>query len=623
MPKKILFLLPFIAVLVFLPALSGPLLLDDNIHLEPIIHWLANRDATFELVFGNQSGPFGRPVSISSFMLNALTTGAQIWPMKLTNLLLHLITGLCLAKLLHRLFNRDGNLMANAKIASVAAAGLWLILPQHVATVFYVIQRMTVLSTLFAVLACWLYVVARERLENNGKGVLPLLAGVIGFTLLSVLSKESGLLVPLYFFLIECIYFQPSIEKPRPKLVAWGFRLGVFLPCILVAAYLTFTPSFVLHGYIERPFSMPERVMTQIDVLADYFASSFVPMVRSAGVFNDDFPIATHLASKEYLLLFIGTGLIAAAIGLRKNYPSFSFGIALFFTGHLLESTIFPLEIYFAHRNYLPSIGLVLALFGLVMGFFHRHPAATTSFRRTVPIAFSLLFMTCAAASFSRALLWSNYENLMTHAQLHHPGSSRMRSEILLTALYAKRMDIALQQADIAMQTATHNEKRTIQLWRILAYCYAGTPQPQSELDTLNTLKADRITMATGTALGYVSAAAEVNACPGLDRKQLGILTSQWAVNTVQPSYSQWVWKTHFASARLLASSGDLAAGLKQARWAFYDSGFNFDAGLLAYQLANSLDDAESANDIMKLLNENKSAYSDLQQSQLHSLRNP
>jgi protein O-mannosyl-transferase len=619
--KKLLFLLPFLAALVLLPAITGPLLLDDTIHLGPIQQWLSSRTGTFELIFGNKSGPFGRPVSMLSFVLNLVTTGSQIWPLKLTNLLLHLLTGLCVCKLFYRLFQRDANLLVHAKVMSIAAASIWLILPQHVATVFYVIQRMTILAALFSVIACWLYVLARERIETDQKHGLFFLFGVVVLTLLSVLSKESGLFIPLYCLLIELAYFLPSIGKPRPKLITWGFRLGVIYPCVLVAAYLAFNPSFVLAPYTDRPFSMPERAMTQISVLADYFASTFIPMVRSAGVFNDDFPIAHTMASKEYLLLLIGTGLIFAAIRLRKSMPSFSFGISLFFIGHLLESSIFSLEIYFSHRNYLPSMGLIIAAFGLIAGLLNRYPETTASIKRIIPITFVGLFLAYVAVSYYRATLWSNMNSLMTHAQIHHPTSSRMRSEILLGALYSKRLDVALQQADIAIQTAPANEKRTIQLWRILAYCYAQSPQPPAELEALFNMPADRITLATNTALEYVSAAAEVNACPGLDREKLGALSTQWAINTVQYPGSPLVWKTHHAAARLLASGGDLKAGLKQAQWAFEGSGYNFDSGLLAYQLANSLEDNKHAEEIMSHLIANKAMYSDLQQSQLRALQ--
>ncbi len=615
-------LLFIIATLCLLPAINGPLQLDDFIHLEPIQNWLNTRTDTFALIFGNNSGPFGRPVSIFTFVLNALTTGPQIWAMKLSNLLLHLLTGICLAALFVRLFKRDSNLIENAGLAGVSAAALWLILPQHVSTVFYIIQRMTILASLFAVLACWSYVVARERIEANRKHGLLFLAGTVVLAILSILSKESGVLVPLYCLLIECIYFKPSHGQQRPGIITWGFRLGVIYPCILAIGYLSFNPDVVMRGYIDRAFTMQERLMTQISVVADYFASTFIPMVRSAGLFNDDFPIARNISSHETMILVAGAALIGAAIMLRKNYASFSAGIGIFFIGHLLESSIFSLEIYFSHRNYLPSMGLVLAAYGLIAGLLHRYPEATISLKRIMPAAFIGLFLVYCLASFSRATLWSNTGTLLTHALRHHPDSSRLRSELFLNALYTKRLDAALQQVDIAAQTAPQNEKRTMVLWRILAYCYSQSPIPKHELEALKNVPADKITLATGTALGYIGAAAEANACPGLDRKELGVIAGQWAVSTIQPPDSQWVWKTHLSSARLLASGGDVLGAFKQADWAFTDSAHNFNAGILAYQLANSLDDHKHAQEVMAKLVFSKPKYTKLQQAQLDALRN-
>lgn len=621
--KKAIFLLPFLAVLFFLPALTGPLLLDDSIHLDPILNWLNSRADTFDLIFGNKSGPFGRPVSILSFVLNVLTTGTSVWPMKATNLFLHLMTGLCLSKLFYCLFKRDTNLLEHAKVASLAAASLWLILPQHISTVFYVIQRMTILATLFSVLACWLYVLGRERLENNEKYGMAFFIAAAAMGILSILSKETGLFIPLYCLLIELIYFQPSTGKSRPKIITCGFRLGVIYPGVLVIAYLALNPDFILAPYTDRPFSMPERAMTQISVLADYFASTFLPMARSAGIFNDDFPIAHSMSIKEWLLLLVGIGLIASAIRLRKNYPSFSAGIGIFFIGHLLESSLFSLEIYFSHRNYMPSMGLVLAVFGLLSGLIHRHPKIAASSRRMLPLTFASVFLAYALTSYGRAEIWSDNATLMVHAQIHHPASSRMRSELLLSALYAKRLDAALRQADIAMQSSPENEKRTIQLWRILAHCYADKALQRNELDALFGMSADRVTLATSNALGYVSAAAEADACPGLDRKRLGDLVSQWAVYTVQYQGSPLVWKTHLASARLLASGGDLKAGLKQANLAFIDSGYDFDTGILALQLANSLEDNKQSEKTIALLLANELHYNQLQKAQLQTLQKP
>lgn len=621
MSKMLKFILPFLVLCSLWPALQGPLLLDDNIHLGPLIEWLSTRSDTFELIFNNQSGPFGRPVSILSFIANALTTGALIWPMKLTNLILHIITGLCFSSLLYRLFMRDGNFNKNAKIASITAAGVWLILPQHISTVFYLIQRMTLLATLFSVLACWLYVVAREQIDVGGKHRFPMLTGVAVLTGLSILSKESGLLIPLYCLVIELVYFPPSADKPRPQAIAWGFRLGVIYPCLIVAAYLTFNPDFVLAPYTDRAFTMQERLLTQVSVIADYFASTFVPMTASAGIFNDDFQITRVFSHHEAFIILAGACLIFAALLLHKKYPGFSAGIGLFFIGHLLESSIFSLEIYFAHRNYFPSMGLVLALWGLVAGAIHRHPDFADAFKKALPLAISGLFLTYAVISFGRAVLWSDNVSLLTHAQIHHPNSLRLRSELFLASIYAGRTDTALEQTNIALEKSNSSEKRGIQLWRILAYCYAQKPVPGNELEALYSIPADRITLATSTVLNYVSIAAEANACPGLDRRKLGLLVNEWATNTIQFPGSPLVWKTHLASARLLASSGDLKSGYTQAAWAFKDSGYNFDAGLLAYQLANSLEDDKAAQAIMARLNGNKDRYTKLQKLQLQTLQ--
>ena len=39
-----------------------------------------------------------------------------------------------------------------------------------------------------------------------------------------------------------------------------------------------------------------------------------------------------------------------------------AFGLGWFFIGHIIESTVLPLELFFPHRNYLPAIGLYVAL---------------------------------------------------------------------------------------------------------------------------------------------------------------------------------------------------------------------------------------------------------------------
>ncbi|WP_006786118.1 hypothetical protein [Thiorhodospira sibirica] len=55
-------------------------------------------------------------------------------------------------------------------------------------------------------------------------------------------------------------------------------------------------------------------------------------------------------------------GLVACMFWLRKKMPVLAFGLMFFLAGHLLESTFLNLELYFAHRNYVPAFGLYFAL---------------------------------------------------------------------------------------------------------------------------------------------------------------------------------------------------------------------------------------------------------------------
>jgi hypothetical protein len=51
----------------------------------------------------------------------------------------------------------------------------------------------------------------------------------------------------------------------------------------------------------------------------------------------------------------------------RRRYPLAALAVLWYLAGHLLESTVLPIELYFEHRNYLPVLGPVFALSCLVV----------------------------------------------------------------------------------------------------------------------------------------------------------------------------------------------------------------------------------------------------------------
>jgi len=76
------------------------------------------------------------------------------------------------------------------------------------------------------------------------------------------------------------------------------------------------------------------------------------------GFYHDDFQAsAGWLTPWTTLPAVLGLLCVAlAALVVRRRFPLFAFAVLFFLAGHLLESTVFPLELVFEHRNYLPSI---------------------------------------------------------------------------------------------------------------------------------------------------------------------------------------------------------------------------------------------------------------------------
>jgi hypothetical protein len=139
-----------LTALAYWPGLAGPLVLDDRANLEPLLRWMRDDLDWHSVVFNNQSGLFGRPIAMASFLANAATSGGSVYSMKATNLALHL----CCGAVLYALLSSWVQIKAVAQRSSAAArwmpcaiAAIWLFHPLFVSTVLYVVQRMAILAT--------------------------------------------------------------------------------------------------------------------------------------------------------------------------------------------------------------------------------------------------------------------------------------------------------------------------------------------------------------------------------------------------------------------------------------------------------------------------------------------
>lgn len=405
--------------------LSGAFLLDDTPNLAVISQLPANPSLGdfFNLAGTGFAGIFGRSVSIFSFLLQY-----ESWPdprnFKLVNVLVHLING-CLVALCCALIGQQWRKQRIPALAFAAVAFLWLAHPIQVSTVLYVVQRMTLLSASFTLLSIVFYLLGRRCLqrEDNARGSAMMILGLGVFALLSVLSKENGVLVYLYVLVLEYTLF----ANDEPPIWLQRFRRALLPAVLLVAvAGVIFVMPSTLQGYALKPFSFTERLLTQFPVLVTYIASIALLLPNYFGVFHDDFATAQGLTFVLSLLIVLG--LIALALLRRRQWPLFSFAVLWFFAGHALESTFLPLEYYFEHRNYLPLLG---PLFALTV-FLSDSMAKLDRPRRNAALAFAaLVTVFMSITTVRQTALWGDPIEQAYAAVEQHPESPRARSNLV------------------------------------------------------------------------------------------------------------------------------------------------------------------------------------------------
>jgi len=198
---------------------------------------------------------------------------------------------------------------------------------------------------------------------------------------------------------------------------------------------------------------------------------------------------------------------LAAAFFYRKKNPLLSLGIGWYFIGHLLESTIFPLQIAHEHRNYLPSIGLILALASLL----------TNKFKNSTMFTLALI-STClilATTTFIRSTQWENKLSQAYYEAAHHPESSYAQYHYSTTAFSKHKINDAFNAIEKAISLNTKETSYLINLQFYLSTLNKNIPE-ELQLKTISSLKENKITPTTALIIDGLSTCINKSACQGL-----------------------------------------------------------------------------------------------------------
>jgi tetratricopeptide (TPR) repeat protein len=499
------------------PGLAGGFLFDDLINLPALgaTGAIDNWPAFWRYLTSGTADPTGRPVALLSFLLDARDWPADPAPFLRTNLALHLANGALLFLLLRRLGRHLGDDARTVGAAALVGAGLWLLHPLFVSTTPYIVQREAMLPATFVLLGLLAWLHGRERHTRGERGgVAWMLAGLGLGTLLAVLSKANGALLPLLALVLEATVLKTPASEPPPRR---RLRLApLVLPAACIFAYLaSYLPR--LHAAIDyRPWTIAERLLTQPRVLLDYLQQLAVPRVLSTGLYNDGYAVSTGLATPWTTLpaVIALLALLVFAIAARRRFPAWSAALLFFFAGHLLESSVVPLELYFEHRNYLPA----MLLFWPLARALWRH--GSPSWLRAGATA--LLLAICGLTTHQRATLWGQPDRMALLWARQNPDSPRAQAAAAMSEIANGQPLRAMQRVDPLWQRRPHELQ--LALNHVDAACQLRGLRPAEVEAVRQAFRHD----AHGQQLAYewlgqALAAAANGRCAGLD---LGVVAS-------------------------------------------------------------------------------------------------
>lgn len=412
----------------YINGLFGSFLLDDFGNLDKLgdYNGVRNLDTFIKYLASGIAGPTGRPISLLSFLLNGSNWPTDPFPFKLTNVLLHGISGIFLYLLCRRLLCCFYTSEDKIHWVALFATAAWLLHPFFVSTVLYVVQRMAMLSAFFSIIGLWLYAKGRHLISGQPRRAYRYMSGaVVLCTLLAIFSKENGVLLPLLIACVEFCVFSHRDSRVAPLNKLWQV-LFLTLPSLAIFAYLfsEINPYTFDHPFANRAFTLPQRLMTESRLVVEYLYYLLIPRMSYPGVLNENILISTGLWAPPTTLFSVVTltTLFIFGIFARQRWPFVSLAILFFLAGHVLESTSLGLELYFEHRNYLPAIFLFL-------------PFATATIehkQKSIRAGLILFLVICALFTYQYSKLWGNPLQLsLFWAEKNHHSARAQRTAAL------------------------------------------------------------------------------------------------------------------------------------------------------------------------------------------------
>jgi tetratricopeptide (TPR) repeat protein len=437
-----------IGVIVRAPALQGQRIWDDQyLSLDnPFIKSpLLILESLRHNLFLDSFSAHYRPVQNISYFVDYFFWNTDEFGFHLTNVLLHVGSGILLYFLLRQLLAslclRDMRLAVRDRVlkrtpwvsdAAFLVALLWVVHPVHSAAIDYISGRADSLAFFFATAGWLLLLRGRRTKQRFSQASFYALAAFSG--LLALLSREIAV-IWIVLFLAHVFL----VERRLPR----RFRIGAFVCCagvvLLYFGCRQLPPQRI--GAVQQPgWGAPVRAALMARALGDYARLMVFPVnLNMERTVFDPIGYQSNTTWRkeiraEYLSI-LGLFLLAAFIfGSVKPGPGQHmriFGAGWFLAAYLPISNIVQLNATVAeHWLYLPSVGFLIFVAGCALELPRRHwkIAAATALVATAALS---------ARSYVRSTNWVTAETFYRRTLV--AGGTSARTGLNLALIYSNR----------------------------------------------------------------------------------------------------------------------------------------------------------------------------------------
>jgi tetratricopeptide (TPR) repeat protein len=247
------------------------------------------------------------------------------------------------------------------------------------------------------------------------------------------MTKETAVTLPAVIIAHEIMFFGKFSKRAGQVLLR---SLPFLLLLIVVPVFAHMSPVVTKNLLYESP-PAGVYVLTQMRVIAAYLRLLVWPVGQNL---DYDFPLSESLLEPEVMgsaLLIIS--LVALGILVRRSSPLIAFGIIWFFVTLSPTSSVVPLpDVIFEHRLYLPFVGFVFVLTGIL--------AISRKMTGIFVTALIVMILIFSVSTYQRNKIWRNDLTLWSDTVAKSPQKARPRVNLATSYIKIEEYDRALTE---------------------------------------------------------------------------------------------------------------------------------------------------------------------------------